>query len=78
MIPNSYQVPKSQWKKWDEQARYVFNEVYCSMAYNQKFFLHPKATSASDKHWITTAWNAAWTAADATQGVNAVAVRKAA
>lgn len=63
--PNSYRVQKRQWTKWSEAARTVFNDVYCVMAYNQGLFLHPSAKKASDEQWITTAWNAAWTAADA-------------
>ena len=65
-MTNRYRVPKKQWKKWSEQARRVFNEVYYTMRNNkQTLFLHPKATPVPKAQWNTTAWNAAWIAADA-------------
>lgn len=63
MIPNWQHVPKSQWKKWNDNQRRAFNYVYDSMA-DQRLFIHPKATPALDEHWNTTRWNAAWMAAD--------------
>lgn len=74
---NLYNVPKKQWNRWTAQAREVFNFVYSTVRANQAFFLHPKAVKNSRAHWGTTAWNVAWAAADATQGANAVAERKA-
>jgi hypothetical protein len=65
MEKNSYKVPRSQWAKWSELARRVFNEVYGSMAYNQKIFLPPKAKTVADEQWVITSYNAAWTAAHA-------------
>lgn len=62
---NSNLVPKAQWRKWSEPARAVFNEVYAVMAENQSLFLHPKAKKNTLECWNTTAWNAAWVAADA-------------
>ena len=64
---NIYGVPQKQWTKWDVMGRQVFNEVYSSMVGNQWIFLHPKQEKMSRSHWRTTAWNAAWTAADATR-----------
>lgn len=61
---NSYRVPKKQWDKWSERAKCMFNTVYTSMAHNQDLFKHPKQKAISLEFWHTTAWNAAWTAAD--------------
>lgn len=63
--PNTFKVGKSQWKKWSDIAQRVFNETYEVMLANQSLFLHPKADPARVEYWTTTAWNAAWTAADA-------------
>lgn len=64
---NIYRVPDRQWRKWSALGRQVFNEVYSSMVKGQWIFLHPKQEKMSRSHWKTTAWNAAWTAADATR-----------
>ena len=64
MIENTYKVPKSQWKKWPELAQRVFNSTYYIMKENQTIFLHPKTDWTFQDQWNTTAWNAAWTAAD--------------
>lgn len=69
MVTNSVRVPVSQWRKWNESERAVFNSVYYQMAHNQNLFLHPKAKLAVDEHWETTVYNAAWTAADAAKDV---------
>lgn len=58
-------VPKRQWAKWNCVAKRVFNEVYETMAPNPDLFSHPKAKPVSESHFNTTAWNAAWTAAEA-------------
>lgn len=58
-------VPRSQWKKWPDIAQRVFNDTYEVMTENQRLFVHPKAAAIDIDHWSTTAWNAAWTAADA-------------
>lgn len=62
---NLYKVPKGQWKKWSPQAQRVFNYVYQTSVDNQSLFIHPKGLSNSHDKWKTTAWNMAWTAADA-------------
>lgn len=62
---NKYRVPSKKWYSWGLTARIVFNTVYQQMRDNQFAFLHPKAEKPSVRHWRTTAWNAAWTAADA-------------
>ncbi len=63
------------WGGWSEAARAVFNSVYQQMRREQRTFLHPKTAKVKDDQWNTIAWNAAWTAADAVDGVNATAVR---
>jgi hypothetical protein len=62
---NRHKVPKAKWCKWNVAARKVFNEVYGTMAKNQWTFLHPHQDKVSSRMWRTTAWNAAWIAADA-------------
>ena len=62
---NQHKVPVKKWRKWSDQARAVFNELYGTMRANQKLFLHPKAEAVSAQLWKTVCWNAAWIAADA-------------
>lgn len=62
---NRHKVPQKKWRKWSLAARKVFNETYSAMSSNQKLFLHPQHENVSKRLWKTTAWNAAWIAADA-------------
>ena len=62
---NSARVPKRQWAKWSENAKFVFNELYYTMAYNKTNFMHPGQDAPRDEYWETTCWNAAWEAAEA-------------
>ena len=62
---NRYKVPLKKWRKWNATARRVFNETYSAMSSNQYIFLHPQQGKISNRLWRTTAWNAAWIAADA-------------
>lgn len=62
---NVNRVQQRQWRKWDKAARIVFNAVYRFMRHNQALATHPDAAKVPLKHWRTTAWNAAWVAADA-------------
>ena len=64
MIENQHKVPRAQWKKWGIAQRHVFNDVYGLMMSNPKLYQHPKAAPVEKRHWKTTYWNAAWTAAD--------------
>jgi hypothetical protein len=61
---NTHQVPKRSWRKWNNQARYIFNQVYAQMGY-QPAMKHPKAELMHPDHWNTLRWNSAWVAADA-------------
>jgi hypothetical protein len=61
---NTFKVPLKQWRKWTPAARKVFNETYDTMLNNQGLFQHPKTAAVPQVQWKTTAWNAAWTAAD--------------
>lgn len=63
--PNRHRVGRSQWSKWSEHARSVFNAVYGFMLHNPDLMRHPKQSALPRKFWQTTAWNAAWIAADA-------------
>ena len=65
---NTHKVPLKQWRKWTPAARKVFNETYDTMVNNQGLFQHPKTAAVPQAQWTTTAWNAAWTAADAVVG----------
>lgn len=64
MIDNIYKVGKKQWKRWNGAERLMFIEVYEHMVNNQDLYSHPKAARQIDEYWKTTAWNAAWIAAD--------------
>lgn len=61
---NYYGVSKRQWKKWNEQEQQVFNGLFAMMYDNQHLFIHPKTEFMTTSYWKTTAWNAAWMAAD--------------
>lgn len=61
---NINNVPKRQWRKWNQQSRYIFNNVYGQMAY-QHAVKHPQMDNMYDDYWNTIRWNAAWLAADA-------------
>lgn len=65
MAANQFKVPKSQWRKWPDQARDTFNWLYDVMMSSPDLFRHPKAIKQNPRHWKTTAWNTAWLAADA-------------
>ena len=62
---NRFKVPLKKWRKWNRVARKVFNETFSAMSSNQGLFLHPHQDKLSRRMWRTTAWNAAWIAADA-------------
>lgn len=64
---NKHKVPARKWNNWPDICQRVFNTTYDGMMIDQRIFLHPKALPHSDEYWTTTAWNAAWTAADACQ-----------
>jgi hypothetical protein len=65
-IPNPYKVGRSQWSKWDNDQKTLFNYVYGDIIkIGPCFFLHPITTqrNVSAEEFSTIAWNAAWTAA---------------
>lgn len=74
-VQNLYKVPQRQWKRWNWLAQHVFNQTYGGMTRSIDLFVHPKAPKVDPKHFDTTAWNAAWTAADAVMGRDAVKER---
>lgn len=67
-VKNPHKVNQQQWRKWDGTARRAFNSLFSFMMLNQSLFHHPNQTLLEDKHWETTAHNAAWTAAEAAMG----------
>lgn len=64
---NSYKVPLKQWRKWNKQARKVFNALYSHMIGSPWAFQSPAvvAMKLNKRQWNATAWNASWIAADA-------------
>lgn len=63
-MTNRYRVPKRQWRKWDEQARNVFNTLYGTMIADQDIYnAHPATVKLARAQWKTVAWNAAFIAA---------------
>lgn len=61
---NLYGVPNRQWRKWNQQSRYIFNCVFNQMEF-QKSITHPRSIQMPDEYWKTVRWDAAWLAADA-------------
>lgn len=66
---NSYAVPLSQWRKWTDEERRVFNDVFSFSVANQRLMVHPSASDVAPDHWKTVAWNHAWFAADALRDI---------
>lgn len=63
-MENLYGVSNRQWKKWNNSEQKLFNKLYNYMYKNQKLLIHPEVDATTLSHWKTTAWNAAWMAAD--------------
>lgn len=63
-MENVNKVDNNQWKKWNEAGKRMFNNLFDFMKNNQDLFIHPKTEKVSQEQWETTAWNAAWIAAD--------------
>ena len=66
-MANKYKVAKSQWKKWNKIAGNSFNDYYEYFLENQWIFKHPESPCERQEYWDTTAWNMAWSLADAVQ-----------
>ena len=64
MEENIFYVGKRQWKKWNEAEREMFNDLNEIMLNYKSMFEHPQGPDISNVQWSTTAWNAAWTAAE--------------
>lgn len=62
---NHYKVNERFWKKLGPIGRHVFNVTYSTMIDGQWAFKHPKEPDVPIRRWKTTAWNAAWIAAEA-------------
>ena len=54
----------------------MFNGIYSRMITDQGLFKHPETAMLPISRWETTAWNAAWMAADLLMGIDAVAERR--
>lgn len=65
LTANPNRVPAKQWRRWSPTARAIFERVYAFMLENPGLMQHPRQPSPAPAHWKTTAWNAAWIAADA-------------
>ena len=61
---NVNDVPARAWRKWNNQARYVFNDLF-RVTECQQTMMHPRACPHTDAQWKTIRWNMAWLAADA-------------
>jgi len=66
-MTNIHGVPKKRWQRWSPNARKVFCAVFETME-DQKIFTHPETHPLHREEWDTIRWNAAWTAADASDG----------
>lgn len=66
MTPNPHKVPVKQWRKWSDETRSMFNELFPSYAEGFMNALLPPSMyqSVSPKQARVLAWNAAWIAAD--------------
>lgn len=69
-VENPNRVPKRQWRKWNKRSRELFNDLFSYMSKNQKIFTHPRTIQAPLEYWQTTAWNAAWMAADLNRSID--------
>ena len=71
LIHNQFNVPKTQWGAWTQQAQGVFTSVYSKMTKSprnfQAGFLFPEIKPIEKAAWEDIAWNTAWAAADYTQ-----------
>lgn len=65
---NKFEVDADVWSGWSETAQRVFNYLFWYMLQNQDLFKHPKAPLLEHEQWKTTAWNAAWVAANGVDG----------
>lgn len=64
MTRNRHRVPASQWRKWTQAERTLFNNLYESVLDQRVYNGHPKSTLLTHECWKTIAWNVAWQAAD--------------
>jgi len=64
---NKYGVPAKQWRRWSPRAQAVFNNVFRTMK-DQIVFVHPETHPLHPEEWDTIRWNAAWLAANASDG----------
>ncbi len=69
-MKNNNRVPKKQWNKWSEAAHRTFNQVYESVRDGYKVLFPPAAQSLTKATIDVIAWNTAWVAADACDGVD--------
>lgn len=65
-MAKKYNIPK----KWNEQERQAFIDLYESMMESPDLYTHPATDRSADWDdldwvmWKTTAWNAAWMSAE--------------
>ncbi len=70
MIDNVHKVSTRQWKRWPDDSRIAFNELYIYMLENQNLFMHPFSALQCDECWKVTAWNAAFQSAEVAKRAN--------
>lgn len=77
-VLNKHGVNKTQWARWSNHARGVFNRMYDALRpSNQPLWHHPKAAMLSHTHWRTLRHNVAWEAACAADHTSHIAKLKA-
>lgn len=69
-VSNKHKVQKRRWDSWTNMAKRIFNRTFETLRNRQSIYMHPKAAAIPKEHWKTVAWNAAWTAADASMGID--------
>jgi hypothetical protein len=67
-VVNRHKVGITQWRKWTNHAKKVFNRTYEYVKRQETINAHPKTTLLSRAPWHTVAWNAAWIAAEVADG----------
>lgn len=64
MVENYYSVNKKQWKKWNDTERQCFIDLYESMIESPWIYIPVEERDTPPAFYETTAWNAAWMAAE--------------
>lgn len=66
---NKYELPAFVWKRWSRRAKKVFNRTYKMVKNDQAIFLHLETHPLHRVEWETIAYNVAYIAACACDGI---------